>query len=85
MSTRDLIDAIVSGEATEVETSFNNIMAAKVSEKLDAMRTDMAQTMFQAPVEVESEEEETEFDTETEFNSEEETEEFEDETVEENE
>ena len=83
MSTRDLIDAIVSGEATEVETSFNNIMAAKVSEKLDAMRTDMAQTMFQAPVE--SEEEETEFDTETELNSEEETEEVQDETVEENE
>ena len=83
MSTRDLIDAIVSGEATEVETSFNNIMAAKVSEKLDAMRTDMAQTMFQTPGE--PEEEETEFDTETEFNSEEETEEFEDETVEENE
>ena len=83
MSTRDLIDAIVSGEATEVETSFNNIMAAKVSEKLDAMRTDMAQTMFQTPGE--PEEEEIEFDTETEFNSEEETEEFEDETLEENE
>lgn len=83
MSTRDLIDAIVSGEATEVETSFNNIMAAKVSEKLDAMRTDMAQTMFQTPGE--PEEEETEFDTETELNSEEETEEFQDETVEENE
>jgi ATP-dependent phosphoenolpyruvate carboxykinase len=62
MSTRDLIDAIATGEATEVETSFNNIMAAKVSEKLDAMRTDMAQNMFQTASQ--SEEEYDDFDSE---------------------
>ena len=62
MSTRDLINAIADGEATEVETSFNNIMAAKVSEKLDAMRTDMAQNMFQTAGQ--AEEESDDFDSE---------------------
>jgi ATP-dependent phosphoenolpyruvate carboxykinase len=62
MSTRDLINAIADGEATEVETSFNNIMAAKVSEKLDAMRTDMAQNMFQTVSQ--AEEESDDFDSE---------------------
>jgi hypothetical protein len=58
MSTRDLIDAIANGEATEVETSFNSIMAAKVSDKIDSMRNDVAQNMFASPAE-ETEEFET--------------------------
>lgn len=49
MSTRDLIDAIEAGEATNIEASFNDIMATKVSERLDAMRDDMAQNMFKDP------------------------------------
>ena len=72
MSTRDLINAIADGEATQVEASFNDIMAAKVSEKLDAMRTDMAQTMFQTPGEPEDE---SEFEAEAETTAEDETEE----------
>jgi len=55
MSTRDLIDAIANGEATEVETSFNSIMAAKVSDKIDSMRNDVAQNMFASPAEEEIE------------------------------
>lgn len=68
MSTRDLIDAIADGESTKIEASFNDIMVAKVSEKLDAMRDDMAQNMFKAPGE-----EETEIEPETEITPEEET------------
>ena len=57
MSTRDLIDAIESGDAVGIETTFNNVMVDKVAEKLDAMRTDMSQNMFRTP-EVDSEEDE---------------------------
>jgi hypothetical protein len=53
MSTRDLIDAIETGESSKIEASFNNIMVAKVSERLDAMRNDMSQNMFRAPEAVE--------------------------------
>jgi hypothetical protein len=53
MSTRDLIDAIETGETTKIEASFNDIMVAKVSERLDAMRNDMSQNMFRAPEAVE--------------------------------
>lgn len=56
MSTRELIDAIESGESTKIETAFNDIMASKVSDKLDAMRDDMAQNMFKGVEEVPGEE-----------------------------
>lgn len=59
MSTRDLIDAIESGDAVGIETAFNSVMVDKVAEKLDGMRTDMAQNMFKTPeetTEVEAEE-----------------------------
>jgi hypothetical protein len=55
MSTRDLIDAIESGNATNVAAAFNTVMTDKVSEKLDAMRTDMSQNMFKSVEEVEEE------------------------------
>jgi len=60
MSTRELIDAIQAGEATGIDNAFNSIMAAKVSEKLDAMRTDMAQSMFVSQEEISDEEPEVE-------------------------
>ena len=59
MSTRDLIDAIDSGDAVGIETAFNSVMVDKVAEKLDAMRTDISQNMFRTPeqtTEVEAEE-----------------------------
>jgi hypothetical protein len=72
MSTRDLIDAIETGESSKIETSFNNIMVAKVSERLDAMRNDMSQNMFRAPEAVEEISDEQVSD-ETETQAEEET------------
>lgn len=45
-SIRNLIDAIDSGNSIEIENSFNSAMAAKVSDKLDAIRKDVAQMMF---------------------------------------
>jgi len=59
LSTRDLIDAIDSGDAIGIETAFNSVMVDKVAEKLDAMRTDISQNMFRTPeqtTEVEAEE-----------------------------
>ena len=56
MSTRNLIDAIEAGEASNIEASFNDIMANKVSERIDSMRDVMAQNMFTDP-EMENEEE----------------------------
>lgn len=70
MSTIDLINAIEAGDAVGIETNFNDIMSAKVSDKLDTMRTDMAQTMF-ASQEEPSEEESTEETTEEEQTTEE--------------
>jgi hypothetical protein len=84
MSTRDLIDAITSGDATGVEASFNTIMAAKVSDKIDSMRNDVAQNMFATPEELDVEETET-VDSEDFEDSEYEDEETVEETEEENE
>jgi len=58
MSTRDLIDAIYSGDATSIEAAFNQTMAVKVSEKLDDMRANVAQNMFASQEEVVEEEKE---------------------------
>ena len=46
MSVKDLIDAIASGSATETQTTFNQVMAEKISARLDDMRVDVAQNMF---------------------------------------
>lgn len=46
MSTKDLINAIVVGDALEIETAFNATMAEKISDRLDIMRQDVAQSMF---------------------------------------
>jgi len=45
-SIRNLIDAIHSGNSVEIETNFNSAMADKVSNKLDAIRKDVAQMLF---------------------------------------
>lgn len=49
MSTKDLINAIISGEAIEIENAFNATMAEKISTRLDDMRQDVAQNLFKAP------------------------------------
>jgi hypothetical protein len=42
----DLIQAIDSGDSLAIESAFNAEMATRVSEKLEDMRTDVAQNMF---------------------------------------
>jgi hypothetical protein len=79
MSTLDLINAIEAGNSVDIEASFNDIMANKVSDKLDAMRADMSQNMFKTPEETESE-----FNPEDEITAEDDSE-IETETTEENE
>lgn len=44
--TRDLIDAISTGDAVGIESSFNAVMAEKIAVKLDDLRTQVAQNMF---------------------------------------
>lgn len=49
MSTKDLVNAIVSGEAIEIEGAFNATMAEKISARLDDMRQEFAQNLFKTP------------------------------------
>lgn len=42
----NLINAIRSGNATDIEAAFNAGIAEKISTKLDDMRTNVAQNMF---------------------------------------
>ena len=47
-TTRNLIDAIASKDATAIEGAFNVAMAEKISGKLETMRQEVAQNMFNA-------------------------------------
>lgn len=51
MTTKDLIDALAAGDASGIETSFNDAMAERISARIDDMRTQVAQSMFAAPQE----------------------------------
>lgn len=51
MSTRDLIHAISSGNAIGIESSFNAVIAEKISAKLDVMRQEVAQNLFAEEIE----------------------------------
>jgi thymidine phosphorylase len=53
-TTLELINAISNGNAVEIEDAFNSAMAEKVASKLDDLRVQIAQNMFnaQAPEEV---------------------------------
>ena len=46
MSTKDLINAIVLGDAIEIENAFQATMAEKISARLDDYRQDVARNMF---------------------------------------
>ena len=65
MSTRELIDAIEAGSATEIDAAFNSVMVNKVAEKLDAMRDELAQNMFKTQ-QIDTEEQEEQEETPTE-------------------
>lgn len=68
MSTSDLINAIISGDAIEIENSFNATMAEKISSRLDDMRQEVASTMFTTHEVVEEELELTEEELDSEIN-----------------
>ena len=53
-ATKNLVQALASGNADAIETSFNAAMAEKISARLDDMRIDVAKGMFAAPVVEES-------------------------------
>ena len=46
MSTRDLIDAIASGDSVATQQVFENEMATRIAVRMDAMRQDVAKNMF---------------------------------------
>ena len=56
MSTRDLVDALISGDSLAIENTFNDVMSAKVSSALDDYRIQVAQSMFAEPQEDSTEE-----------------------------
>ena len=51
MSTRDLIDAIASGDSVAIEQAFEGAMASRIADRLDTMRQDVAKNMFNEDVE----------------------------------
>ena len=56
MSTKDLINAIVTGDAIEIENTFNAVMAEKISGAIEDRRMEVAQTLFSAKEETSTEE-----------------------------
>lgn len=68
MSTRELVDAIVAGDATTIQTAFESAIADRIANRLDTMRQEVAKGMFKEAVEAgEEEEEEDEDETEDEL------------------
>ena len=56
MSTRDLVDALISGDSIEIEHAFDATMAEKLLSSLDTYRVQVAQSMFNPTVAVEDSE-----------------------------
>lgn len=46
MSSHDLVNAIIVGDAIEIENAFQSTIAEKISARLDDYRQEVAQTMF---------------------------------------
>lgn len=46
MSTQDLINAIQAGDKEEIQAQFEQAVSQRIADRLDAMRVDLAQTMF---------------------------------------
>ena len=45
-NTRELVDALISGDSIAIENSFNTVMSDKVSQALDSYRINLSQQMF---------------------------------------
>lgn len=67
-TTRELIDAIYAGNSQEIERTFDQAMASRIVDVLDARRLDIAQNMFRVEEEVNlnEEDDEVELDDEVE-------------------
>ena len=50
MSTRDLIDAIYSGDSVAVKSAFEQAISSRIADRLDTMRQDVAKNMFKGSV-----------------------------------
>lgn len=62
-----LIDAIIDGDAVESEKAFNDLMAAKVSDRIETYRQDVADSYFNPVAETDEEgEEDTQLEDEEE-------------------
>lgn len=48
--TRNLIDAIISGKATDIETTFQASMADKISDAMEERKVSVAQGMFKESI-----------------------------------
>lgn len=47
MSTvRDLVDALMAGDTMSIDSTFNDVIAVKVTSAIDAYKDDVAQAMF---------------------------------------
>jgi hypothetical protein len=55
--TQNLVAAIISGDAQEIQQNFTQAMANKVLDRIETTRQDVAQTMFNPPVQEPSYEE----------------------------
>ena len=53
MGTKELIDAIQSGDAEGIENTFQGVMSAKVGDELEAIKKNMASKLFKTPEEQE--------------------------------
>ena len=51
MPTRELVDALISGDSIAIENTFNTVMSDKVSSALDSFKVQVAQKMFIKPEE----------------------------------
>lgn len=47
--TKSLIDAISTGKSTDIEATFSEVFATKVSTAIDAFRSEVASNLFAKP------------------------------------
>lgn len=55
MTTRELVDALISGDSVAIDTAFDTVMTQKVSSALDDLRVSVATNMFNPQEEVRDE------------------------------
>jgi hypothetical protein len=64
MDTRELVNALASGDSIAIDNSFNSVMSQKISSALDNYRVQVAQNLFPEEQEQEQEEQEEDADAE---------------------